>query len=111
MEMDERNFVFMHKGVLDAVISQGSFKEIIGKLKLSTLVKKQVQVQEDVDEEMIEEGLDQPTTSEEKTGAKPKVKTRARGKARGKGTGKGRGKGQVQKPSAIDIVPPVQVVS
>ena len=40
MEMDEFSFVCMHQGVVDAVVSPGTFKEVIGKLKLSGFDKK-----------------------------------------------------------------------
>ena len=87
MDMDEYNFVSMHKGVVDAVISQGAFKEIIGKLKLSSFAKKALprNVEEDIGEA---EGPGEPSTSEDFTTSKPKVSRKGRGKAKGKGKGK-----------------------
>ena len=86
MDMDERDFVCMHKGVLDAVVSKGAFKEIIGKLKLSTFARKQVQ-QEDP-EDYPQEGLSatggEPSTSQDVAPTVPKVRRRGRGKGRGK---------------------------
>ena len=40
MEMDDLSFVCMHQGVVDAVVSPGSMKEVNGKMKLSGFAKK-----------------------------------------------------------------------
>ena len=90
MNMDETNFVWMHRGVIDAVISKGAFKEIIGKLKLSSFARKQVHHEaEELPEQREAIPHDpQPSTSQDFGGAKPKVKRRRIGKGRGKTTDK-----------------------
>ena len=42
LDMDKRDFVCMHKGVLHGVVRKGAFEEIIAKLKLSTFARKHV---------------------------------------------------------------------
>ena len=87
MDMDEKDFVSMHKGVLDAAISKGVFKEIIGKLKLSSFARKKVQEEdpEDFNEEAVSGSVPEPSTSQDFSPTQPKVRKKSIAKGRGRG--------------------------
>ena len=102
MDMDEKDFVCMHKGVIDAVISKGVFKEIIGKLKLSSFARKKVKEEdpEDLPEEAAGATGGEPSTPQDFSSTEPKVRKKARGK------GQGRGKASSKKSAESVIVSP-----
>ena len=102
LDMTELNYVVMHSGVLDVVVSKAAFKEILGKLKVASFAKKAVQ--QNIQEEFPDAPVPEPSTSEEFGGAKPKVPRTQRGKGRGKGMGKGRGRGK-KPPEVLQSVP------
>ena len=40
--MTEENFLYMHKGVVEHVISKGAFRKILGLLRVINFIRKQV---------------------------------------------------------------------
>ena len=95
MDMSEYDFVNVHKGVVDTVITKRSFQEIIAMLKLSTFARRSVvpaQVVEDIPQVPV------PDASTSKIEPKPKMKTK------GKGKGKGKGKKSKKAEEKVEIV-------
>ena len=107
LHMTEWNFLAMHKGVVDLVVSKKAFKELLGKLNVGCFAKKAVQQYFQV--ENLDPTVPQPSTSQDFDGTKPKVQCTERGKGRGKSRGRGRGRGQ--KSNTPAVVPSVTVQS